>query len=239
MAEPLTCIAVIDTETTGFPPDASMCQVARTDIRLYPGGWQIEGEPREAFVDPGRPIPATASAIHHIVDADCAGAMSQDEAIRFATVGADIVAAHNWDFDRQFVRTPVPPICTLKVARAVWPDLESHANQAIRYARGLCLSPEDRMRAAHRAGFDTWITAHILLDLLNAMPVEKMLDVSGRPSRLIRMPGGNKHRGKPFSEIARCDPSYLRWVADQSTFGEDVKFSAAEALRETQRGRVA
>lgn len=232
MTAPLTSIAVIDTETTGFPPDATMCQVARTDLRLYPGGWEIEIGPREEFVDPGRPIPAAVSAIHHIVDADCVGAMSQDEAVRFATVGADIVAAHHWDFDRQFVRTSLPFICTLKVARSVWPDLESHANQAIRYARGICMSAEERMQAAHRAGFDTWITAHILLDLLNAMPVEQMLDISSKPSRLLRFPGGNKHRGKLFSEIARYDPSYLRWVIDKSEFGEDVKFSSEAALRE-------
>lgn len=234
MANPLTCIAVIDTETTGFPPDATMCQVARTDIRLYPDGWQIDSEPREAFVDPGRSIPAAVSAIHHIIEEDCVGAMGQEDAIHFATVGADIVAAHNWDFDRQFVRTKLPFICTLKVARSVWPDLESHANQAIRYARRICMSADERLQAAHRAGFDTWITAHILLDLLNAMPVEKMLDISSKPSRLLRMPGGNKHRGKPFSEIARQDPSYLRWVIDKSEFGEDVKFSADAALREAR-----
>ena len=230
MAEPLTCIAVIDTETTGFPPDATMCQVARTNLRLYPDGWQIEDGPHEAFVDPGRPIPAIVSAVHHIVDDDCIGAMGQEEAIRFATAGADIVAAHNWEFDRQFVRTALPYICTLKVARKVWPDLESHGNQAIRYARRICMSAEERLQAAHRAGFDTWITAHILLDLLNAMPVEKMLEVSEQPSLLLRMPGGNKHRGTHFSEIARKDPGYLRWIIDKSEFGEDVKHSARHAL---------
>lgn len=223
MTQPLACIAVLDTETTGLPPDAALVEVGRTNLRLFPEGWRIESGPFQKFVDPGRPIPYTASAKHHIVDTDVAGAMAPADAIHWATVGADYVAAHNWEFDRQFITgCRVPAICTLKGAREVWPDLDSHSNQALRYFLGICQSREERFEAAHRAGFDTLVTAHILLELLNHLPVERLVEISRQPSRLARMPFG-KHKGLRFSELPW---DYLDWATSKSEMGEDIKFSA-------------
>lgn len=223
MADLFTLVAVIDVETTGFPPDAAMVEVGRTNVRLYPDGWRIESGPVSAFVDPCRPIPPEVSAIHHIVAADCAGSMSQAEAVHWATVGADFVCAHNAEFDAQFVRpTRLPWLCTLKGARNVWPDLISHANQAVRYARGLCQSVEERNMVSHRAAADTWVTAHILIDILNNLPVERLAEISQAPSRLLRMPFG-KHKGSKFSELPW---DYISWIINKSDLGEDIKFSA-------------
>lgn len=208
--------------------------MGRTNLRLFPDGWRIEAGPFQEFVNPGRPIPYTASAVHHIVDADVAGAMIQAEAIHWATVGADYVASHNWEFDRQFMPgCRAPAICTLKGAREVWPDLESHSNQALRYFLGVCQSREERFEAAHRAGFDTLVTAHILLELLNRLPVERLVEISRQPSRLARMPFG-KHKGLRFSEIPW---DYLDFIVNKSdNMGEDIKFSARCELQRRRAG---
>ncbi len=233
MANPLTLIRVVDTETTGIDDPAEMVEIGWTDVRLFPDGWQIERGPEAVVVNPGMPIGFPAMAVHHITEDECRFGADPDEIRRDIGHGADILCSHNWAFDSRFLRTQLPYICTFNAARTVWPDLQSHSNGSIRYELGLCLGDE-RTQPSHRAGPDTWVTAHILLKLLETHTVEQLLDISSNPVRLLRMPGGNKHRGKSFSEIARQDPSYLQWVVDKSEFGEDVKFSAAAALREAR-----
>lgn len=226
MAEPLSLIAVVDVETTGFPPDAAMVEIARTNVRLFPEGWGVEGETASRFVNPGRPIPPAASAIHHIIDEDVVDGISAEEAIRFATAGADFLCAHNVEFDSQFVKQHrLPWICTLKGARHAWPEMDSHANMAIRYARHLCLDREQRV-GAHRAGADTMVTAHILVDLLRELSVEKLVDLSRKPSLLLRMPFG-KHRGERFADLPW---DYLQWVVTKSDLKDDIKASARAEL---------
>lgn len=234
MADTLTLIRVVDTETTGIDDPAEMVEVGWTDVRLFSGGWQIERGPIATLVDPGMPITFPAMAIHHITEAEAASGVHPDNARRLATIGADILCAHNWQFDSRFLRSQLPFICTLKCARVLWPDLQGYSNGSIRYELGLVPHDDDRAQPSHRAGPDTWVTAHILLKMLETHTVEQLLDISANPIRLLRFPGGNKHRGKLFSEIARQDPGYLNWVIDKSEFGEDVKFSATAALREAR-----
>lgn len=235
MSAPLTLIRVIDTETTGIDDPAEMVEIGWTDVRLFPDGWQIERGPEAVLVNPGMPITFPAMAVHHITQKEAEIAGADADVIRSEIVkGADIMCAHNWQFDSRFLRTSLPYICTLKAARATWPDLQGHSNGSIRYELGLVAHDDARAQPSHRAGPDTWVTAHILLKLLETHTVEQLLDISANPIRLLRFPGGNKHRGKPFSEIARNDPGYLQWVIDKSEFSEDVKFSATAALREAR-----
>jgi DNA polymerase III epsilon subunit-like protein len=93
----------------------------------------------DTLVRPTKPIPPGASAVHHIVDADVANAPAFSEVIdRFK--GADFYVAHNSEFERSFFAAQGiefgPWICTCKCALRVWPDLEGHSNQELRYALG-------------------------------------------------------------------------------------------------------
>lgn len=234
MADHLTLIRVIDTETTGIEDPAEMVEIGWTDVRLFPEGWQIERGPESVLVNPGMAISFPAMAVHHISEDECRFGADPDEIRRDIGHGADILCSHKWAFDSRFLRTQLPYICTFKAARVAWPDLQSHSNGSIRYELGLVPHHDERAQPSHRAGPDTWVTAHILLKLLETHTVEQLLDISANPIRLLRFPGGNKHRGKFFSDIARQDPSYLQWVIDKSEFSEDVKFSAAAALREAR-----
>ena len=73
-------IKVLDFETTGMPPDAAVCEVGWCDLHQHIADpttgltrWAA-GEPRSMLVNPGRPMPPEARAIHHISDGDLAGA---------------------------------------------------------------------------------------------------------------------------------------------------------------------
>lgn len=222
MVEPLTFIRIADTETTGFPPDAEIVEIGWTDIRYYPGGWVIEADGQSAFVNPGRPIPAKATEIHGITDAMVAGGMQPDEARRFIAKGPDFLCAHNADFDSKFLRGHgLPWLCTLQCSRQTWRHFPNHKNETIRQQLGIEV-PGD----AHRAGYDSAVTARILIKLLESMTIEQMVKVSMPSYQPLRMPFG-QHRGKSFDEI---DAGYLRWLSNEEKMSIGIRAAAKAAL---------
>ncbi len=219
MAELFTLIRVVDTETTGIDDPAEMVEIGWTDVRLFPDGWQIESGPHSSLVKPGMPISYPAMATHHIRQAEADAGIDPADARALVAAGADILCAHNVSFDGRFIHGHrCPWICTLKVARAAWPELQGHGNGSIRYERGLCLD-DTRAEPAHRAGPDTWVTAHILLDLLKVYQPETMIEISKQPSVLMKISFG-EHQGKRFSEVPT---GYLDWIVNKSNMPSDPK----------------
>lgn len=219
MTDPFTLIRVVDTETTGIDDPAEMVEIAWTDVRLFPGGWQIERGPESFLVDPGMPISFPAMAVHHITADECRFGADPDEIRREVAKGVDIFCAHNWQFDSRFIRTQLPAICTFKCARTIWPDLQGHGNGAIRYELGLVPHDDARAQPSHRAGPDTWVTAHILLKLLETHTVEQLLDISAKPV-LLGTCYLKAHKGKRWSEVPG---DYLDWIINKSDMRNDPK----------------
>lgn len=223
MTELFRIIRVADTETTGLPPDAEMIEVGLTDLVYYPDGWQIENDQWSAFVNPGRPIPAEATKVNGITDAMVVDGMTPAAARAYIASGPDILCAHKADFDRQFLHGhKLPWICTMQVARKVWPGLPDHKNETIRDYLGIKVEGD-----AHRAGYDAAVTARILLELLGAMSIEDMIEVSKPEYVPLRMPFGKKWKGSKFSEI---DTGYLRWITNTADIQEGVKIAARREL---------
>jgi exodeoxyribonuclease X len=231
MAEPLTIVRVADTETTGLADPKEMCEIGWTDIRLFPTGWAIESGPHARIVNPGMPITPGARAAHHLSDEDVADGMSPDEARAMLTTGVDYLCFHNALYDCQLVKPKIPVICTYKCSKERWPDLESHKNGAIWYALGLGGGAK-QMEPVHRAGPDSWTTAHILLDLLRIYTPDMMVEISRNPLRLLKVTFG-KHNGKTFAELPW---DYLDWIVNKSEMcsdpeKEDVVYSARLELQ--------
>lgn len=231
-------IRVFDTETTGIPapndPHA-LVQVGWCDVEIDEGG-VFFGGPKSALCNPGRPIPAEASAIHHIIDEDVADAIDPTEALALLMKPPtydpiDVFAAHNVAFDRQFFGgNGKPMLCTLKAARKIWPDAPKHSNQVLRYWLKL---PVDREigAATHDAGSDAYVTAHILKALLQAgATVQDMIKWTNEPSLLTKMPFG-KHKDTPFDKMPR---DYLEWIKRQDDIDPDVKFTACQHIKPRQ-----
>lgn len=234
MADTFTLIRVADTETTGLDDPVDMVEIGWTDVRRFPTGWAIEGGPFSRLVRPTVPISFPAMATHHISEAEAATGISQDEA-RALLAGADYLCAHNWAYDSRFIKDRTPAICTFKAARTAWPELQSHKNGSIWYERGLG-GGAPQMEPVHRAGPDSWTTAHILLDLLKIYPVETLVEMTRNPVRLLKIPFG-QHFGKRFSEV---DVGWLDWcirkMGDDPS-KEDVVFSARCELRDRREQR--
>lgn len=98
-------IALVDVETTGR--DASSDRIVEVGVVVGRAGEVIA---RHGWlVNPGRPIPAEAQAVHHIADADVADAPRFEALLPLlidALKGA-VPAAYNAKFDRDFVRNEV------------------------------------------------------------------------------------------------------------------------------------
>jgi exodeoxyribonuclease X len=219
MPDLFTLIRVADTETTGLKDPAELVEIGWTDVRLYPNGWQIDSGPHSHVVNAGLPVTPGARAAHHLTDEEIAKGIPPDTAREILTTGADYLAFHNTEFDVRFIRTRKPVICTMKVAKTLWPDLEGFGNQTIRYSLGLCLSPADRDKAMppHRAGPDSWVTAHILIEELRLMTPGQMVYCSDQPVLQLKCPL-KKHRGVPWSQVPL---DYLDWILNRSEIPND------------------
>ncbi|HEV7447651.1 MAG TPA: exonuclease domain-containing protein [Steroidobacteraceae bacterium] len=226
-------IRVIDIETTGIDPATdAIIEIASID-KVRDGGII---NAMDTLVRPGRPIPSGASAVHHIVDEDVQNAPALTEVIdRFR--GADYYVAHNSEFESSFFAAQGvelgPWICTYKCALRVWPELDGHSNQELRYALGRATPFPGFDRSSispHRAAFDVVVTAAIFEELIKRARWSELVQWSGEPALHTRFHFG-KYRGQRYDAIAVSDPNYLRWIVEKSELDEGIKHSAGYWLR--------
>jgi len=219
---------VIDFETTGFPPEAAICEIGYCDLKVYAGQIENIDAPVSLLVNPNRPMPPEARAVHHISDDDLIGAPPIETGlIQLNHPSVDVFVAHNMAFEREFFTGGQKNwICTLKVSRRLWPDCPSHTNQCLRYFLGVELDHQVAM-PPHRAGPDAYVTAHILREAINAgATLADMIEWSIEPSLLPRVNFG-KHRGQAWKDLPG---DYLDWIVRKSDMDADVKFTARHHL---------
>lgn len=235
-----TQFLVVDTETTGIDP--TTCKVVEmayvlTDLNgpLAHGSY---------LVNPGCPIPAEASAVHHLVDEDVANEPSLEVVLadlplqlRGFKVGA--FSAHNAQFDAAFLPTlrQRPWICTYRLARRLLPDSAAYGNQFLRYDLKLDV-PEAKGLAAHRALADAFVTAATLRHL-----VGRILDDPAWPQdvqslaahlalpMILKTCGFGKHKGQPWASVPK---SYLTWMLGPTGMSDldiDTRYTAEHYLR--------
>jgi exodeoxyribonuclease X len=144
----------------------------------------------------------------------------------------DAFVAHHAEFDKQFFDGDgMPWICTRKVAMRLWPTAPNFKNQTLRYVLGLDEDPGfDSFEAMppHRAGPDSYVTAHLLARALKAASVAQLIEWSNQPALLPGAIAFGKHRGTPWEKV---EPSYLEWIVHGAKeMDADVKFTARHWL---------
>ncbi len=192
------------------------------------------------MVKPARPIPATASAIHHIVDADVVSAPAWNVAWRKLVETRDDgeelkFAAHKADFERQWLDPLIKAdwICSWKCALRQWPDLEGHSLQVIRYALPLPADAEFAT-AAHRARADAYICALLVIELLKHQTVETLVAWSSELAMFKKFDFG-EHVGKPLSEVRT---GYFEWMLTRD-FSADWKWNAQREIDRRANAAIA
>jgi exodeoxyribonuclease X len=200
---------IFDTEATGIKEPV-----------LIEAAW-VELESLEPFTvtnsfeqryNPGKPISLGALATHHIMDeelVDCPPAAS-------FTLPSDVhyIIGHNVDFDWEVIGRPdIKRICTLALARKLWPELDSHNQSALLYHLERATARE-RMRNAHSALIDVGICAVILDHLcqqLSVKTIETLYVESEKARTPTTMPFG-KHKGMLLTDVPK---DYKKWLLTQ------------------------
>lgn len=223
-------IRVFDVETSGLKASEghAVVEAAAWDVSRDQDGKLFCRPFLSTFVNPCRAIPASVSGIHHITDRDVVGAPLWIAVAGMLEDDPEPVAycAHRASFEAQWFQPDgIPMICTYKVSLRVYPDMETHSNQGLRYALGLNLDPVLSF-PPHRSSPDAYVTAHILMHFINAgTSVREMIQISREPALLTKI-GFGEHFGKRWSE---CPDSYLKWILTKD-FDEDTAFTARSEM---------
>ena len=183
-----------------------------------------------SLVNPGIPIPPTASAVHHLTDEHVRGAPTLDELTERLVAQAQdaVLVAHNADFDKSFLPALADKkwICTMRLAKHLFPLAPSYSNQALRY--WLKLNVPDSGLPPHRAKSDATVTAILFTELLGRYVnqegdhgVDALIDFVNKPITVERMPFG-KHKDMELSKVPR---DYLQWMLKNCELDYDLRYS--------------
>jgi exodeoxyribonuclease X len=234
----MTKVCVLDVESTGLSNQDQVVELALVTIDATARTVISYGT---HLIKPTVPISPGARAVHHITDAELEGAPTLTELMHSRGVPEfavdTVIAAHNASFDLRMLEqsgcglTDYAPrtLCTLRTARHIWPEMESHSNQALRYALDLKIDPSWPLTVLppHRALPDALVTAALLIRMLEMRSVDELIGLTASPVLQSKVRFGT-HRGKPWSDM---DAGFLSWVLDpRRDFDADVKHTAAHWL---------
>ena len=161
----MSCLAVIDFETTGATP-AQGARATEVAICLLEGGRIVDRY--ASLMNAGVRIPSFITQLTGITNAMVAAAPPAGVVMREAAafVGQRPMVAHNAAFDRQFWRSELAHCgltaandfaCTLLLSRRLYPDAPNHKLGTL--AQWFDLPVSGR---AHRAMADAEVAAHLL-----------------------------------------------------------------------------
>lgn len=182
----MSCLAVIDFETTGATP-AQGARATEVAICLLEGGRIVDRY--ASLMNAGVHIPSFITQLTGITNAMVAAAPPADAVMREAAafVGQRPMVAHNAAFDRQFWHSELAHCgltaandfaCTLLLSRRLYPDTPNHKLGTL--AQWFDLPVSGR---AHRALADAEVAAHLLARMQHDL--EKRHGCSSADSALL------------------------------------------------------
>lgn len=218
-------VYIADTECTGIDPDAD--QVIELAVMDLPDTVEaflkakIEDLPMEhCYFGHTAPMKFGALNTHHINPDRLKGLKPFGG--QLANPGGYMIG-HNADFDSGFLGCAgAKRICTLALARNLWPDIDSHSQGAVLYyiayqtGKGYQWAT-DLLKNAHAADADVMNCARILKYAI--MTIERRtgqkLDWEGLykyslEARIPKIMTFGKFAGQPVEEV---EPSWAQWYA--------------------------
>jgi exodeoxyribonuclease X len=222
---------VIDTETTGVGDEDQILEAAWTETMPAPRALDDFSPVQVTSKRYGvtRPIGLGAMATHHIIETDVDG-LAQFPGFH-PVDDIEYIVAHNVDFDWRMMGSPkVRRICTLALARSLWPDIDSHSLGAMVYhlSRDKARAREI-VKGAHSAEADVRMIVDVLLPeiqiklLPRAETWAQLWEIS-EAARIPTVMTFGKHKGTPMGNVPA---DYKRWLLNQP----DVDPYLAIALR--------
>jgi exodeoxyribonuclease X len=209
---------ILDTETNtlyGLP-----VQIAYLPCSFEQGGFALEvNSVFDELFSVDQPIGYGAMAVHHIIEADLIGKPSYKTFQM--PVDTAYVIAHNVQYDLDVLKhcdidvSKYKPICTLALARMVFPAAPAHTVGALSYMLSADQGQtRELLKEAHNAKADILLTADILKHLVHSLGVRSMEELY-QASEKARIPthlNFGKHKGLAIGDVPA---SYVSWLLSQ------------------------
>ncbi len=210
---------ILDTEThtlNGYPIEIAYAPIQIENGKLSLDRKQIFDQLYSIGDDK---ISFASMAVHHILESDIQGKPN------FSSFNLPLetqyIIGHNIDYDIRAIQQcgvdtkSIKAICTLALARLVWPNAEAHNISALIYmiAKGN-EKARDMLRGAHRADADIILTANILMHIiyhLKIQTIEELFEASEN-ARIPRSINFGKHRGTAIADLPH---DYIQWLLRQ------------------------
>lgn len=234
-------VTFFDLETTGV--DVATSHIVEFAALKYAWPLDIMRDSVLCLVNPGIPIPPEASAVHHLVDANVAGATTEAElAEKLDLLGEHLIpdavcghniAAYDLPISQARLHWPdpgVPVLDTMRLAQHVWPDLPSYKLEVLAYRFDLHPSEElvqeiswhvgGVQPGSHSAGYDCLLCVNLLRRIVAESGVDTLAgleELSASPIT-VRTMRFWKHSGQPVADLPR---DYVAWLLKQPWLATD------------------
>jgi len=208
---------VFDTETTG-KKDPELIEAAW--VRLSNLTPLTISESFNQRYRPNKTIELGAIATHHILDEELINCPLHTE----FQLPQDVayLIGHNIDYDWNVIGKPnIKRICTLALARKVWPNLDSHSQSALLYFVDRNHA-RDKLKNAHSALADVENCAFILDKICSALKVTSIEDLYNisENARIPSLMNFGKHKGAAITDIPK---DYKEWLLKQADLDPYLK----------------
>ena len=240
---------LLDTETTGAGEEDRVIQL---------GYMVLDGKNVDVYNDMcSAPVPISYGAmeVHGITPEMIEGLPPCVDTSAFQTLCQlntpdNVLIIHNAPFDlgmlaKENFTSQMRLIDTLRCARHLFDDEDSHRLQYFRYRLGLYKIEQSEADAlgievkAHDAIGDVLVLKLFLTELRKrlqerfegANPIDKMVELTKTPVFYTRPLKFGKYKGKTLIEIAEADKGYLNWMlSNMDTLDEDMRYSIGRVL---------
>ena len=209
---------IIDTETTDTDTETlAVIELAWVTTNPFSSSFAEEGFCQRFCPDIDTPIKWGALAVHHILRTELSGCPPSSLAPSRVEESVYWIG-HNIDFDWKALGSPkgVKRICTLAMARKLWPELDSHNLSAVTYfTQGANHATRAKLKGAHSALHDVELCRELLrlqIELSGVTSFEELYLFSEN-ARIPTIMTFGKHKGKPVSSV---DRGYMNWYRKQA-----------------------
>ena len=200
-----------DVETTGLTEKDAVCEIAWLEIDEQFNELGSD----TSLINPGVPIHYAASAVNGITDAMVKDAPTIEDYMALSgNLLFDpnmVLISHHAAFDHRFLKPfmhkDALTLCTLKVARVLYPEALNHKQSTLAAMLGIEVAREK----AHSADGDL----SVLLQLLKRMCADagcglaELLHVQSVPRKITKLMFGKKHYGKKLEDVPK---DYIEWM---------------------------
>ena len=224
---------ILDTEThtlNGLP-----IEIAYAPVEVHAGKLSLDkSQLFDQLYQVNQPISYAAMAVHHILESDL---VDQHLYTSFELpTDTTYIIGHNVDYDmaaiaRCGVETQdIKAICTLALARKVWPQADAHNISALIYliSKGSDKARE-LLKGAHRADADIILTANILMHIVHHLNIHNIDDLylASEQARIPTKINFGKHKGSLIQDLPH---DYINWLLRQDDLDPYLKKALEKTL---------